>query len=122
VGTGGPLEASFLLVGPIDAGTWRLVADAIVLEEVDVLLELIWRAGAGDQPLASFTQHFAPVAGSFDAVPFDMTATVARVPAAAGDKLVFRYSVVAGATHLMSWIPNGDGATRHGRIPFVELP
>jgi hypothetical protein len=122
VGTGGPLEASFLLVGPIDAGSWRLVADAIVIEEVDVLLELIWRGGAGDQTLASFQQHFAPLPGSFDAQPFDMTAAVARVPAVAGDKLVFRYSVVAGATRFMSWIPNGDGASAHGRIPFIELP
>ena len=122
MGTGGPLEASFLLVGPIDAGTWRLVADAIVIEEVDVLLELIWRSGAGDQTLASFQHHFAPLPGSFDAQPFERTATVARVPAVAGDKLVFRYSVVAGATRLMSWIPNGDGESKHGRIPFVELP
>jgi hypothetical protein len=122
VGTGGPLEASFTLVGPIDAGTWRLVADAIVVEEVEVLLELIWRSGAGDQTLASFQQHFAPLSGSFDAQPFEMTAAVVRVPAVAGDKLVFRYSVVAGATRAMSWIPNGDGALAHGRIPFIELP
>lgn len=111
-----------MLVGPIDAGTWRLVCDAIIVEEVDVLLELIWRSRAGDQTLASFQQHVAPVPGNFDAQPFEMTAAVARVPAAAGDKLVFRYSVVAGATRLMSFIPNGDGALRNGRIPFVELP
>jgi hypothetical protein len=122
VGTGGPLEAPFTLLGPIDAGTWHIVADGIVIDEVDVLLELVWRHGGLDQPIASFQHHFVPLASGFDAQPFEATAAAAAVPATSGDQLVFRYSVVSGATRAMAWIPNGDGARANGRDPFIELP
>jgi hypothetical protein len=122
VGTGGPLEATFALRGPIDAGTWHIVADAIVIQEVDVLLELVWRHGGTDAAIASWQHHFVPQASGFDAVPFEATAAAAAVPAQTGDLLVFRYGVTGGATIPMAWIPNGDGARTNGRIPFVELP
>lgn len=122
MGTGGPLEATYTLVGPIDAGTWHLVGDGIVIEEVDVLFEVLSRRGTQDQAIASWLHHFTPPASGFDAVPFDASATAAAVPAQSGDLLVFRYSVVAGATRPMAWIPNGDGANAHGRIPSIQLP
>lgn len=122
MGTGGPLEAAFTLFGPIDAGTWHIVADGIVIQEVDVLLEILWRHGGQDRTIASWQHHFTPLASGFDAQPFEATAAAAAVPAQAGDVLVFRYSAVGGATVAMAWIPNGDGARTHGRIPFIELP
>lgn len=123
MGTGGPLEASFTLVGPINAGPWRLVADGIVLQAVDVRLELLWRSDAGDQTLASWEQSVAPLPEGYNAQPFEATTELERVPAEAGDELVFRYSAIGGnPTFEMAWIPNGEGANADGRIPFIELP
>ena len=122
MGIGDPLEAEFTLVAPIPAGTWRLVGDGIIIEPVDVLFELIWRGDAGDDVLATFQTHFEPNGGgNFDAVPFEETVELEVVPAAAGDELVLRYSAM-NATIGMAYIPNGDGATHNGRIPFIELP
>ena len=122
MGVGDPLEAEYTLVASIPAGTWRLVADGIIIEPVDVRFELFWRSAAGDSVLATFDHHFDPWGnGNFDAVPFEDTRDLEAVPAAAGDELVLRYSAM-NATIGMAYIPNGDGAEHNGRIPFVELP
>ena len=122
MGTGGPREAAFTLRGAIDAGAWRLVADGIITEDVDVRFELIWRSAAADQVLFSADHHFALNPGNFQAQPFETTAMVERVPAAAGDQLVLRYGSVGTSTIAMAYIPNGEGPRANGRIPFVELP
>ena len=72
--------------------------------------------------LATWDHHFTAVPGDFRAQPFEATADVEPVGAAAGDRLVFRYASTGGATVAMAYIPNGEGARANGRIPFVELP
>jgi hypothetical protein len=123
VGAGSSLEAVYRLQGPIPAGTWRLVADGIILEVVDVTFEIIWRsASGGDEVLAEFTQSFSPLpGGAYRAQAYEVTADVGAVPAEQGDQLVFRYSG-EGSELPMAYIPNGDGEGLGGRIPFIDLP
>jgi hypothetical protein len=94
-----------------------------------VQFDLVWRpAAAGtDVTLVSFTHHFAKNPPNpdgrpnFDAVRFDAHATGVRADAAAGDLLLWRFSV-AGLGGTIAYAPNGDGAKAHGSIPFIELP
>ena len=127
MGAGGSLEAAFPLVGPIPAGTWHLVGDGIVLASCDLEFEVIWRHGE-DTVLASFSNHFDPrtVAPKFDATQFEADATGVAAQAASGDQLVLRFTASvmadAGAGVTDVYIPNGDGANAHGRIPSLTLP
>jgi hypothetical protein len=122
VGAGSSLEAAYALVEPIDAGTWRLVADGVVLDAVDVRFEILWRADAGDTRIAAWDHHFDPLPEQqFRAQAFDESADAPAVAAAAGDQLVFRYTG-SGSTLSMAYIPNGDGESAGGRIPFIDLP
>ncbi len=122
MGTGGPLEAEFTLAAPVPAGSWHLVGDGIILEPVDVRFEIIWREDAGDHLLATFDHHFDPQPpGNFDAATYEETVDGPAAPAHAGDQLILRYQAT-GATQAMSYIPNGDGASHNGRIPFIDLP
>jgi hypothetical protein len=124
VGAGGSLEAAYSLGDPIPAGTWRLVADGIILEVVDVRFEILLRRGDGseDIELASFEHHFEPLpGGAYEAQPYEATADVVAVEPAPGDQLIFRYSGES-ASMPMAYIPNGDGELTGGRIPFIELP
>lgn len=122
MGVGDPLEAAFPLTAPLPAGPWRLVADGIIIQPVDVQFDLIWRSPAGDVVLATFMQHFEPNGGgNFDAVPFDVTAQAPAADAKSGDQLIFRYQAM-NATIEMAYVPNGDGANNNGRIPFIEIP
>jgi hypothetical protein len=111
-----------VLVGPIPAGAWTLVADGIIIEPVDAQFDLIWRAGGVDTPLAIWTHHFDPQPpGNFDAVAYEETKLAAPVPAEPGDLLILRYQAM-NATVNMAYIPNGDGANSNGRIPNLTLP
>jgi len=122
VGAGSSLEAAYTLAGPIDAGTWRLIADGIVLDPVDVTFEILWRSEAGDRTLASWEHHFEPLpGGEFEAQPFEREAEVERVDAEAGDQLVFRYTGT-GSDLEMAYVPNGDGELKGGRFPYIDLP
>lgn len=122
MGAGGSLEAAYRLRGPIAAGTWRLVADGIITEPVDVRFQILWRAGSVDTELAAFTHHFDPLpGGGYSAQAFEETAEVQAVAAAAGDQLIFRYAGESESLP-MAYIPNGDGDLVGGRIPFIELP
>ncbi len=123
-----PLEAAYSLRAPIPAGTWRLVADGIIIEPVDVRFDLLWRHawrhadGSADTELATFMRHFDPLAGGvYEAQPYEETAGVEAVATVAGDQLVFRYNGQS-ASMAMAYIPNGDGETRGGRIPYIDLP
>ena len=124
LGPGGSLEASYLLSGPIKAGNWHLVGDGIVFESTDVTFDVIWRNGAGDHPIVSFTRHFDPQPSGFDAVLYDDNALGAAVDAKANDQLVLRMSTPPGTypDGTMLWDPNGDEEVTHGRDPSLTLP
>lgn len=122
MGAGRSLEAAYRLSGPIGAGSWNFVLDGICLESVDVTFELLLRAGAEDTSLASFAQHFDPVdGGAYRAQPFEHGEEIGQVEADDGDQLVFRFTG-EGSDLMMAWIPNGDGDSTGGRIPYLDLP
>ena len=122
MGAGRSLEAAYQLKGPIDAGTWRLVADGICLEPVDVTFEILWRSRGDDQLLASWQEHFDPRPdGEYRAQPFEETTDLEGVDASSGDQLVFRYTG-ENSDLTMAYVPNGDGELTGGRIPFIDLP
>lgn len=124
MGAGSSLEAAYTLADPIPAGTWRLIADGIIIEPVDVTFELLVRPadGSADNALATFTHHFDPLPdGVYEAQPFEETAEVAAVDPAEGDRLIFRYGAESAGLS-MAYVPNGDGALTGGRIPSIELP
>ena len=67
-------------------------------------------------------QHFEPLPGAaFDAQPYEVDMMGPAIDFVAGDRLVFRYTG-ANTTSAEAWIPNGDGALAHGRIPNITLP
>jgi len=124
VGAGSSLEAAYSLDSGFPAGTWRLVADGIILEAADVRFEILVRRGdgSGDQQVATFTHHFDPLpGGEYRAQPYEDTAEVEAVAATDGDALVLRYSAESAGLP-MAYIPNGDGALTDGRIPYIDLP
>jgi hypothetical protein len=99
-----------------------VVCDAIIIATVDVQFSLIWRRGAIDMPLASWSQHWEPLPGSFDAQPYELDVTAPAIDFAPGDQLVFRYAGTTPFAPAQAFIPNGDGARAHGRIPNITLP
>jgi hypothetical protein len=122
VGPGGSQEAPYSLKGSVDAGTYHVICDAIIIRSVDVTFDLIWRRGATDMPLATWSQHFDPLpGGAYTAQPYEIDQTTGAIDFQSGDQLVFRYSG-ANTTSQQAFIPNGDGATAHGRIPNITLP
>ena len=122
MGAGRSLEAAYDLGGPIQAGPWLLVSDAIITEPVDVTIELLLRSGAGDSVLVSFEQQFEPLPDDeYAAQAYEQAFELPRVEAEAGDQLVLRYTG-AGSADMMAFIPNGDGANTGGRIPYIDLP
>jgi hypothetical protein len=125
VGVGDPLEASYRLAGPIDAGVWRLIGDGIVLADVDVRFEIIWKAAGGAETvIVAFDHHFDRPEGddAFRAVPFDGEATAPAIDAASGDTLTLRITAVASPRTGPVFIPNADGELAGGRIPSIALP
>lgn len=121
MGSGGSQEAPFTLVADVPAGTYHVICDAIVLGAVDVTFDLIWRHGGTDTSVATWTHHFDPVPGSFDAQPYEVDEVGTAISAGDGDQLVFRYTGT-NASSAQAFIPNGDGATANGRIPNITLP
>lgn len=124
MGAGSSLEAAYSLADPIPAGTWRLIADGIILESVDVTFDLLVRPadGSADRTLATFTHHFDPLpGGAYQAQPYEDTAEVGAVDPEEGDQLIFRYRGESAGLP-MAYVPNGDGAITDGRIPNIELP
>jgi hypothetical protein len=123
VGAGGSLEASFALRGEVPAGAWRLVGDGIIVEAVDVTFDILWRRSErADLTVVSWQHHIDPLpGGEYLAQAFEDTATGAALDWRDGDLLVPRFTA-ASASSPQAYIPNGDGATAGGRIPFIELP
>ena len=71
MGPGGSQEAEYALKADVPAGTYTVVCDAVIIRAVDVTFDLVWRRGATDTTLATWTQHFEPLAGGgFDAQAF----------------------------------------------------
>jgi len=125
VGVGDPLEAPYRLGGAIPAGPWRLVGDGIIVDACDVQFDVLWRTGAGDTTVASFSHHFDVPAspGQFDAVAFDGSADGIAAAATAGDHLVLRFSITSmHPAGTRPYIPNGDGGDALGRIPSLITP
>lgn len=122
MGPGGSQEAGFSLEASVPAGTYHLVCDSIVIVQIDVTFDLIWRRGADDTVLATHAQTFMPLAdGSFKAQPCEVDLEAPAIDFAPGDQFVFRYAG-ANSTGTTAWIPNGDGALTNGRIPNITLP
>jgi hypothetical protein len=122
VGSGGSQEAPYTLKAKVPAGTYHLEVDAVITLAVDVQFDLIWRRGSTDTVLATWNQHFDPLGGgNFDAQPFEYDEDCVAIDTLKGDQLVFRYTGTGGAT-AEAYIPNGDGAFSHGRIPNITLP
>lgn len=122
MGAGGSQEAAYTLKASEPAGTYHFVLDAVITAPVDVTFDLIWRRGTTDMPLASWTEHYAPLgAGNFDAQPFEYDETAPAIDWKSGDQLVFRYTG-ANTNSAEAYIPNGDGVNSNGRIPHFSLP
>jgi hypothetical protein len=125
VGVGDPLEASFVLLGAIGAGTWHLVGDGLVLAPVDMRFDVLLAAGGvPEQTVVSFSHHFDPPTGAhvYDAVTFEADAAGAAVAARPGDLLVLRLTAVQSTTGGAAFIPNADGSHAAGRIPSLTVP
>jgi hypothetical protein len=93
-----------------------------VLQAADLRFDMIWRSGAGEHVVVSFTHHYDPPTSGYNAVPFDGDADGAAVPAAAGDQLVMRMTVTNASSSAPAFIPNADGPHTSGRIPSITLP
>ncbi len=121
MGPGGSQDAPFDLQADVPAGTYHLVCDGIIVGAVDVTFTLIWRRGDSDTELAAHTQHFEPLADGYDAQPCEVDLAATAIDFADGDQLVLRYAA-SNTTTMQAYIPNGDGANAHGRIPNLTLP
>lgn len=83
--------------------------------------DLIWRRGATDTVLGTWSEHFEPLPGGvFDAQAYERDVPAPAIDFQPGDQLVWRYTGMA--TSEMAYIPNGDGAITDGRIPNITLP
>jgi len=122
VGPGGSQEAAFDLRAGVPAGAYHVACDGIIIGPVDVTFTLLWRRGPTDTTLAQWTRHWDPLAGgAYDAQAYDVDMTAPAIAFQAGDQLVFRYAA-SNTTTAEAFIPNGDGAIAHGRIPSITLP
>ena len=93
-----------------------------MLTSGDVQYDFIWRHGGVDTTLVTFTHHFDPLpGGNFGATEYDADTAGIAAAAAAGDQLVWRWSIAAGGTGAVA-IPNGDGTSSGGRFPSITFP
>jgi hypothetical protein len=100
-----------------------VIYDGIVIRAADVRFDLLWRRNGADTLLGTWDEHFEPLPnGEYTAQAYerDVTTTTA-IETQSGDELIFRYSGL-GSTAMQAYIPNGDGAVTHGRIPNIRLP
>ena len=122
MGLGESQDAAFELRASVPAGTYHVECDAIITASVDVTFTLIWRRGSTDTTLAQWTQHWVPLSGGrYDAQPYEVDMPAPAIQFQRGDQLVFRYAG-DNTTGAEAFIPNGDGAFAHGRIPAITLP
>ena len=122
MGSGGSFEAEYALKADVPAGTYKVIYDGIIIRDVEVQFDLVWRRGATDTVLGTWTQMFQPLPGMFTAQPFERdVVTPTKIDFAKGDQLIFRYTGLS-STAMMAYIPNGDGNITGGRIPNITLP
>jgi len=122
VGAGRSQEAAYGLKADVPAGTYHFVLDSIILSPVDIRYELIHRRGIDDTLLVMWEKHWDPMDPNlFEAQAYDVEQVAPAVSFETGDKLVFRYTALTGATN-DSYVPNGDGKNSNGRIPHITLP
>ena len=121
MGPGGSQEATFDLQGSIPAGTWHCILDAVISAPCTVQFDLIWRRGATDTVLSTWTDDYTPILGNFDAQAVEYDRDGLEVVFESGDQLVFRYSAV-NVPSAEAYYPNGDGPLKNGRIPSFALP
>jgi hypothetical protein len=123
VGPGGSQQdAAFALRASVPAGTYHVICDAVITDAIDVSFALIWRRGATDTPLATWTKHFDNP-GTFVAQPYEVDMAGPAIDFRSGDQLVFRYAGLgAPGVKPESFIPNGDGPSSGGRLPSIALP
>jgi hypothetical protein len=122
VGAGRSLEAAYTLTRPVGAGTLYLVADGMCLEAVDVTYDIVLRSGGADTVLGTIDHHWDPLeGGSYMAQPFEVGRPVEAPVGAAGDELILRFTGT-NSEMTMAYVPNGDGASTGGRIPYLDVP
>jgi hypothetical protein len=123
VGSGGSFyEAAFAMKAAIPAGAYHVVLDSICIVAVDTKFDLIYRTASGDTSLATWTRHWDPLPGGvYDAQAYELDVDAPATGFHSGDQLVFRYTGM-NASMSMAYIPNGDGAITHGRIPSITIP
>ena len=92
---------------------------------MDVRFDVIWRdAAATDTVLATVTHTFVerPVGPTqYNAVAFETDLTGIAAAARPGDRLVLKFTVIAGDP-TGNYTPNGDGPAASGRYPNLTLP
>ncbi|MGE0546348.1 MAG: hypothetical protein AB7O24_29765 [Kofleriaceae bacterium] len=123
MGPGGSQEeAEFTLRADIPAGTYHVIFDAIIIQDVDVTFTMLARTSEGDTTLAEWTHHFVPVPGDFSAQVYELdVVATSGIEAGDGNQFVLRYAG-NNASIGMAFIPNGEGANADGRIPNITLP
>lgn len=128
MGVGDSLDATFVLRGPLDAGTLRLIGDGLItgdgVTQIDVKWELYLR-GPDDTTapvlLATFEHTYLRNPDArFDAVLYEESKSIVG-GGKAGDRLTLRFTPTVGGPNAF-FLPNGDGASTKGRIPHLDLP
>src|SRR5262245_49520591 len=112
------IEAAYTLRAPIDAGSWTVVGDGILVGNgalsITVRFEARWRkqgqtGDSGDTVLVSTTNTFTRnTAQPFSAVPYQAAVPGIAADAAAGDRLVLRVTALSGDPGAV-FILNGEG-------------
>lgn len=122
MGPGRSLDAEFSLVAGIPAGNYHVIYDSIILFAVDVTFSIIHRRGDQDTVLATWDEHFEPLAnGEYEAQTRERDEPAPAVQFEEGDKLVYRYAG-ANAAGSMSYIPVGSPESEGGRHTNITLP
>jgi len=85
-----------------------------------VQYDFIWRRNGTDTTLVTFNHHF-DLPSTFQATKYDADAQGIAAAAAAGDQLVWRWTITAATTGALI-IPNGDGTSSGGRFPSIQFP
>ena len=120
-----PVTVAYRLSGPIPAGSYHLIADGFVSDEPVVRFEILWRrAGtADDMPIVTFEHRYPAPPVTF--AQYEETLGGAQVPAADGDLLVLRVTLIGGTPQdQAAYVPIGEilQAPQGARFLSLDLP